>query len=100
MIPLRTWAQLTESSLSVTGSKVTLTWSVVKLPTANFDVQPKEIYAGQTYVTYVDQSTNPANLPFVDDRWEGKMDIFPNPALIRLQDRYRMFPDNGVSHLR
>jgi PKD repeat protein len=80
MIPLRTWAQLTESSLSVTGSKVTLTWSVVKLPTANFDVQPKEIYAGQTYVTYVDQSTNPANLPFVDDRWEGKMDIFPDPG--------------------
>lgn len=80
MIPLRTWAQLTESSLNVTGSKITLSWNVVKLPTANFEVQPKEIYAGETYVTYVDQSTNPSNLPFVDERWEGKMDIFPDPG--------------------
>ena len=36
MIPLRTWAQLTESSLSVTGSKVTLSWSVVKSPNSKF----------------------------------------------------------------
>ncbi|MFC5651592.1 stalk domain-containing protein [Paenibacillus solisilvae] len=80
MVPLRTWAQLTESSISVSGSKIILTWNVVKLPTANFEIQPKEIYAGETYVTYIDHSTSPNHLPFVDERWEGKMDIFPQPG--------------------
>ncbi|BBH21143.1 hypothetical protein Back11_24880 [Paenibacillus baekrokdamisoli] len=80
MIPLRTWAQLTDSKLTVAGGKVTLAWNVFKLPTANFDVQPKEIYAGETNVTYVDQSTSPSGQPLVDERWDGKLDMFPNPG--------------------
>ncbi|QYR20033.1 copper amine oxidase N-terminal domain-containing protein [Paenibacillus sp. sptzw28] len=77
MVPLRVWAQLTESTFTVAGAKMTLSWNVVKLPTANFEVQPTEIYAGDTTVTYIDRAFNPSGQPFVEDRWEGKMDVFP-----------------------
>ncbi|WP_219836412.1 stalk domain-containing protein [Paenibacillus sp. R14(2021)] len=80
MVPLRSWGELMESSVSVVGKTITLQWSSVvipKKPTADFEVQPAEIYAGQTTVSYIDHSTNATGLPFVDERWDGKMDVFP-----------------------
>jgi PKD repeat protein len=80
MVPLRAWAQMTDSKLTVAGTKMTLSWQTAVLPTAEFEVQPSEIYAGQTQVTYIDRATNPTGQPFVEDRWEGRMDVFPEPG--------------------
>lgn len=76
MIPLRAWSQVTDSKLVVSGGKMTLSWNVKQVPTANFEVVPAEIYAEQTIVSYVDKSTNPSGQPFIDERWDGRMDIF------------------------
>ncbi|SEN16733.1 stalk domain-containing protein [Paenibacillus sp. OV219] len=83
MVPLRSWGNVTDSVISVVGKTIILSWNTVILPQqpkANFEVQPAEIYAGQTNVTYVDRSYNPADAPFVDERWDGRMDVFPEPG--------------------
>ncbi|MBB3109148.1 PKD repeat protein [Paenibacillus phyllosphaerae] len=75
MVPIRTWSTLTDSKLALTGKTISLTWSTQ--PTADFSVQPEKIYAGETFVTYVDRSTTTTGTPYVAERWEGKMDVFP-----------------------
>ncbi|SFI38685.1 Copper amine oxidase N-terminal domain-containing protein [Paenibacillus sp. UNC496MF] len=80
MVPLRSWGEMADSTIAVVGKTITLKWSSVVVPpkpTASFDVQPAEIYAGQTAVTYVDRATSATGLPFVDERWTGRMDVFP-----------------------
>ncbi|WP_308639010.1 stalk domain-containing protein [Paenibacillus silvisoli] len=84
MVPLRSWGVMTDSAVQVTGKQITLSWTSVvvpKKPKAFFAVEPDEIYAGQTQVMYVDRSINYAEGPFVDERWEGKMDIFPEAGI-------------------
>lgn len=80
MIPLRAWSQVTDSKLVVSGGNMTLSWNVKQMPTANFEIAPAEIYAEQTIVSYVDKSTNPSGQPFIDERWDGRMDIFYEPG--------------------
>ncbi|GGD70425.1 stalk domain-containing protein [Paenibacillus nasutitermitis] len=77
MIPVRTWSNLSGSTLDFSGKKITLSWNVLKQPTADFSIEPGEIYAGETVVNYIDKSTNPSGLPFVDDRYTGRMEVFP-----------------------
>ncbi|AOZ91486.1 copper amine oxidase N-terminal domain-containing protein [Paenibacillus crassostreae] len=45
-------------------------------PVASFTVQQKEIIAGETLVTYVTNSSSPKGFPIVEERWEGREDIF------------------------
>ncbi|NBD27788.1 stalk domain-containing protein [Paenibacillus glycinis] len=80
MVPLRSWGEMADSTIAVVGKEITLKWSTAVIPpkpTADFEVQPAAIYAGQTLVTYVDHATNATGLPFVDERWNGRMDVFP-----------------------
>ena len=49
-------------------------------PTASFTVQPTQIYAGQTTVTYVTKSSSPNGAAIVDERWEGRQDVFQQPG--------------------
>ncbi|RAP76512.1 copper amine oxidase N-terminal domain-containing protein [Paenibacillus montanisoli] len=84
MVPLRSWGVLTESAIKVVGKQITLSWTSVvvpKKPKAFFEVKPDEIYAGQTPVTYVDRSVNFTDAPYVDERWEGRMDVFPEAGV-------------------
>ncbi|AZN43284.1 copper amine oxidase N-terminal domain-containing protein [Paenibacillus albus] len=81
MVPLRSWGEMSDSTIAVVGKQITLKWSSIVIPpkpTAAFEVQPAEIYAGQTTVTYIDHGTNATGQPFVDERWENRMDIFPS----------------------
>ncbi|MBW7473581.1 copper amine oxidase N-terminal domain-containing protein [Paenibacillus oenotherae] len=94
MVPLRAWSQITESNLLLSGNIITLTWNAQVLPTANFEVQPAEIYAGETYVNYIDRSTNSTGYPFVEDVWEGKMEIFPEPGTYTVSRQVR--DSNGL----
>lgn len=80
MVPLRSWGEMSDSTIAVVGKQITLKWSSIVIPpkpTAEFEVQPTEIYAEQTMVTYIDHGTNATGQPFVDERWENRMDIFP-----------------------
>ncbi|SFS83594.1 stalk domain-containing protein [Paenibacillus sp. BC26] len=84
MVPLRSWGILTDSAIAVAGKQITLSWNTVvvpKKPKAFFEVQPTEIYAGQTTVAYIDRSINYTDAPFVDDRYEGRMDVFPEAGI-------------------
>ncbi|MGM1049551.1 MAG: stalk domain-containing protein [Bacillota bacterium] len=49
-------------------------------PTAKFTVAPKEIFAGETIVTYKTESESSLGLPIVDERWEGKQEVFDTPG--------------------
>jgi len=74
MIPVRAWANATGSALSAAGGTVTLSWGQKKA-TADFQVSPGEIYAGQTVVTYTGTSVNPDRI--LDERWDGNWPVFP-----------------------
>ncbi|WP_422656961.1 stalk domain-containing protein [Paenibacillus sp. EC2-1] len=45
-------------------------------PVAKFTVQQKEILAGETLVTFKTETESPIGLEIVDERWEGKQDIY------------------------
>lgn len=80
MVPLRSWGEMADSTIAVVGKQITLKWSSVVIPpkpTADFTVEPTEIYAGQTPVVYVDHATTATGLPYIDELWSGKQDIFP-----------------------
>ncbi|MFC3253982.1 stalk domain-containing protein [Paenibacillus sepulcri] len=77
MVPVRTWSNLAESTLVLSGKQITLSWNVLKQPTADFAVEPGEIIAGETVVNYIDKSTNPSSQPYVQDFYTGRMDVFP-----------------------
>jgi len=81
MIPLRSWVIATDSTINVTGKKISLKWNVrIPGPVADFTVSPEKIYAGETVVTYTDLSKSPTGLMLVNEQWEGRMDIFPSPG--------------------
>ena len=79
MIPLRSWADLTESKISNVGKDTVISWNnPFQVP---FTVMPQEIYAGQTTVTYQDAPSNSDPVSYVDERWEGREDIFMEPGV-------------------
>ncbi|MDQ0196087.1 stalk domain-containing protein [Paenibacillus wynnii] len=49
-------------------------------PVASFTVQPTEIFAGQTTVNYITKSSSPSGAAIVNERWEGRQDIFEQPG--------------------
>jgi len=79
MVPIRMWSNLTGSQIVSSGTDITITWS--SLPAANFEIAPADIYATQTPVTYVDKASHPSGLRIVEERWEGKQDVFQTAGL-------------------
>ncbi|SDW10554.1 acyltransferase family protein [Paenibacillus sp. CF384] len=80
MVPLRSWGEMTDSTIQVTGNQIMMKWSTTPIsqkPKANFEVSPVEIYAGQTKVTYLDLTTSETGQPILNERWEGQMEVFP-----------------------
>ncbi|AWB45123.1 DNA-directed RNA polymerase subunit beta [Paenibacillus sp. CAA11] len=49
-------------------------------PVAKFKVTPSEIVAGQTQVTYQTEYSSPTGQDIVQERWEGREDVFANPG--------------------
>ena len=86
MVPLRMWADLTDSRINVSGKQITLSWSV-GAPTAEFEIGPDEIHAGQTQVVYTDLASHPGGLPIVQEVWEGRYDVFPEAGVYTITRR-------------
>lgn len=79
MVPLRTWANLTGARIGMSGGGITLQWGVTG-PIAAFEIGPEEIHAGQTQVVYTDRASHPMGLEIVQEIWEGRRDVFPEPG--------------------
>ncbi|MCM3746492.1 stalk domain-containing protein [Paenibacillus pasadenensis] len=77
MIPVRTWAKVSRSSISFAGKNIMLSWA--DQPSAAFQIQPSVIHAGEA-VQYIDQYSSPAGLPLLSEEWTGKQDVFTEPG--------------------
>lgn len=78
MIPLVPFIQGLSIPYTVDNKTITLQRSTK--PVASFKVQPQEIVAGETTVTYETNSYSPLGLDIVDERWEGREEIFDKPG--------------------
>ncbi|MFS0722790.1 stalk domain-containing protein [Paenibacillus sp. 1P07SE] len=74
MVPLRTWSELTGSSIDFTPTVMTFRWS--NALQATFEIVPSNIFAGQTRVSYRDL----ANGRYVDEYWTGLQEYYDQPG--------------------
>ncbi|SDT33520.1 Copper amine oxidase N-terminal domain-containing protein [Paenibacillaceae bacterium GAS479] len=84
MIPVRTWAKVSMSSISFSGKSIMLSWA--DQPEANFQVQPSVITVGDP-VQYIDLYNSPAGLPLLNEEWTGKQDVFTEPGSYTISRR-------------
>lgn len=81
MIPLTSITYALNIPYTVDNVQKRVILSLNTKPTASFTVQPKEIYAGETIVTYVTSSSSPNGTPIVEERWsENKQDMYEQPG--------------------
>ncbi|WMT40853.1 stalk domain-containing protein [Paenibacillus sp. D2_2] len=78
MVPLIPFLQCLNIPYTVENKTITLQRSTK--PVASFKVQPEEIVAGETTVIYEPYSYSPLGLDIVDERWEGKEEVFDKPG--------------------
>ncbi|AJS57915.1 stalk domain-containing protein [Paenibacillus sp. IHBB 10380] len=76
MVPLTSITQALNIPYTVdaVGKRVIL--SLSSKPVASFTVKEKEIFAGQTKITYQTKSSSPSGLKIVDERWDGRQETF------------------------
>jgi len=80
MVPLTSITQALDISYKVDQPNKRVILSLSTKPIASFTVSPAEIYAGETYVTYRTNAYSPTGLPIVDERWEGREEMFSEPG--------------------
>ncbi|MCJ8011216.1 stalk domain-containing protein [Paenibacillus sp. KQZ6P-2] len=83
MVPLTSITQALGIPYTVDQANKRVILSLSTKPVAAFTVQPKEIFAGDT-VTYTTQSKASNGLQIVDERWEGKQDVFQEPGTYKV----------------
>ncbi len=76
MVPLTSITQALNIPYTVDSVQKRVIISLSTKPIALFTVQQKEVIAGETTVTYQSKAYSPKGLPIVDERWEGKEEIF------------------------
>ncbi|MCG7409636.1 copper amine oxidase N-terminal domain-containing protein [Paenibacillus sp. ACRRX] len=84
MVPLKSWAQLTNSSLKVSGKSYTLEWAkseVVKFkePVAEFQTDKEEYRMGE-HIRYEDTSYDEES-KIVKRTWKGKQPAYFEPGI-------------------
>lgn len=80
MVPLTSITQALNIPYKVDNAQKRVILSLVQKPTASFTIEQKEIFAGQTQVTYLTQSSSPTGAAIVNERWEGRQDVFATPG--------------------
>nr|WP_235440059.1 stalk domain-containing protein [Paenibacillus sp. DMB20] len=80
MVPLTSLTQALKIPYRVDQANKRIILQLSTKPIASFRVVNKEIFAGQTTVTYKTSAYSPAGLPIVDERWEGREDVFHDPG--------------------
>ncbi|MGG4214454.1 copper amine oxidase N-terminal domain-containing protein [Paenibacillus sp. FSL L8-0638] len=80
MVPLTSITQALNIPYTVNNTTKQVIMDLNQKPKASFTVQQKDIYAGETQVTYLTKESSPTGLPIVNQRWEGKQDVFQEPG--------------------
>ncbi|WP_379131928.1 stalk domain-containing protein [Paenibacillus sp. sgz500958] len=80
MVPLTSITTALGIPYTVDNVKKQVILTLSTAPSASFTVQPAEIYAGQTTVTYITQNSSPNGTAILDERWEGRQDVFQQPG--------------------
>lgn len=81
MIPVTDMAKVLNIPYTVSGAGKTIMLKLAALkPVASFTVQPDEIIAGETLVSYTTNNYSPRGLPIISERWEGREEIFAEPG--------------------
>ncbi|KOR88621.1 stalk domain-containing protein [Paenibacillus solani] len=81
MVPLTSITQALDINYRVDQPNKRVILSLSSKPVASFTVQPGEILAGQTTVTYKTNAYSPTGLDIVDEYWEGREEIFDEPGI-------------------
>jgi hypothetical protein len=76
MVPLTSITQALNIPYTLDSVQKRVILNLSSKPVAVFTVQQKEIIAGETTVTYVTKASSPKGLAIVEERWEGKEDVF------------------------
>ncbi|SFT10107.1 copper amine oxidase N-terminal domain-containing protein [Paenibacillus sp. BC26] len=80
MVPLRMWSNLTGSRIIPRGIDTVISWAAP--PSAEFTVQPTEIFAQQTVVDYLVNGVPTAvDETNTHERWEGRESIFQEAGM-------------------
>ncbi|MDO3409516.1 stalk domain-containing protein [Saccharibacillus sp. CPCC 101409] len=80
MVPLTSITQALKIPYKNDYTAKTITLTLSSKPTATFIVSPSKIIAGETQVTYTAKSSSPSGYAIVDERWEGREDVFAEPG--------------------
>ncbi|CAH0118568.1 hypothetical protein PAE9249_01057 [Paenibacillus sp. CECT 9249] len=81
MVPLTTITQALNIPLTFNAETKEIILNLYSAPSAEFIVKTQDIRAEQTRVEYEDRSSHPRGLAIVEERWEGKEEIFQEPGL-------------------
>ncbi|GIP41794.1 hypothetical protein J45TS6_02530 [Paenibacillus sp. J45TS6] len=77
MVPLTAITGALGIKYSVVNKSIIMNLSTK--PIASFSISPSEVYAGQA-VTYKAEGVSPKGLSIINERWEGKKDVFDAPG--------------------
>lgn len=94
MVPLTAITAALDIKYKVDNVGKRVIMNLATKPVAKFTIQPGEIMAGQTEVTYTTESSSPQGLSIVDERWEGKQDIFSTAGKYNVS--YSVQDSNGT----
>lgn len=80
MVPLTSITQALGIPYTIDYKAKTITLTISSKPVASFTVAPKDIIAGETMVTYNTKAESPSGYEIVNERWEGRQDVFTDPG--------------------
>ena len=81
MVPLTSITQALDIPYTVDQPNKRVILTLITKQVASFTILNSEIFAGQTVVQYKSNAYSPAGLPIVDERWEGREEIYNVPGV-------------------
>lgn len=81
MVPLTSITAALQISYTVDQREHTITLKQAAEPAASFTVQAGDIIAGETRVQYTARASSPSNLQIVQEKWEGRQEVFAEPGI-------------------
>ncbi|AHV98263.1 copper amine oxidase domain-containing protein [Paenibacillus sabinae T27] len=93
MVPLTSITQALGIPYTVDYVQKRVILTLQTKPKASFTVQPSEIFAGETTVNYVTSSQAFNGATIVEERWEGRQDVFAQPGYYTVS--YSVRDSNG-----
>ncbi|WP_422660682.1 stalk domain-containing protein [Paenibacillus sp. EC2-1] len=81
MVPLTSITQALDIPYKVDQTNKRIILSLSTKPVASFTIENDEIFAGQTKVRYKTSPYSPLGLPIIDEKWEGREEIFAEPGV-------------------